>query len=562
MKRNGSSFRAIAAGLLFAGAALSGVHADDVSDRTDYGPLPAIGSSDVALADPLVTRPSTTPCSVPLFTDAVFNDYSTHPFDYTPPAGCAGPWKKIVLTFDLSVTTGVQYDRTGTVWIGGVNLFFGTTAEPRSTLGPTWHVERDITDESSLLALPQSGNVFIGNIVNSTYTGVIHGTATVLFYPLAAPSDPHQVPYRVIGLGSDPVGATVDLNHPGDQLTKTLTLPTNIVFAYLDVIAQAQGSDEFWWSCMPDDVAPITNDCPGSAFREVEVTIDGGPAGVAPVYPWVYTGGVQPALWSPIPGVQTLNFKPYRVNLTPFAGILSDGNSHTIALSIFNAHEHWSTTATLLLQLGGGSTQQPGVITTNTLTAAPAPVVTSTVDASGIGTVSVDSNRSFTIASTVGPDDFRVQITIEQTFSFNTTTTYASTQETLTQSTTVDTKTTSSVLGAVPSTYVVTDHLSYPFSFTYSASAIDFDQRLDHAFTTAINGSSPTSSSLSNHVATHHASAAANRHSEQDYEYSDSFGNCYSRDITSAANKLATVTDAVPCIAAETIFADGFEGAP
>jgi len=54
-----------------------------------------------------------------------------------------------------------------------------------------------------------------------------------------------------------------------------------------------------------------------TAFRESEVTIDGNPAGVAPVYPWIFTGGIDPELWIPIPGVQTLNFKPYRVNLTP-----------------------------------------------------------------------------------------------------------------------------------------------------------------------------------------------------------------------------------------------------
>ena len=55
-------------------------------------------------------------------------------------------------------------------------------------------------------------------------------------------------------------------------------------------------------------------------FREAEVSIDGTPAGVAPVYPWIFTGGIDPFLWQPIPGVHTLNFEPYRVDLTPFAG--------------------------------------------------------------------------------------------------------------------------------------------------------------------------------------------------------------------------------------------------
>jgi len=61
--------------------------------------------------------------------------------------------------------------------------------------------------------------------------------------------------------------------------------------------------------------------------------------------------GIDPELWIPIPGVQTLNFKPYRVNLTPFASLLDDGQPHTIALSVFNADSYFSATATLLLYL-------------------------------------------------------------------------------------------------------------------------------------------------------------------------------------------------------------------
>jgi hypothetical protein len=535
--------------------------ADDSSNATDYGPLPAIGSSDVSLADPLVTRPSTTPCVVPLFTDLAFDDYSPRDFTYTPPADCAGPWAKVVLSLDLSVTAGVQYDRTGTIWVGGVNVFFGTTAEPKSNLAPSWHVERDLTDYSTLLTTTQAGDVFIGNIVNGTYTGVINGSASLQFYPVAAGDAAPIVPDQVIALGTDPVGATVDLSAPTDLLSKSLTLPTNIERAYLDVFAQSQGSDEFWWSCMPDDVASITGDCPGTAFREVELSIDDGPAGVAPIYPWVYTGGVQPNLWIPIPGLQTMNFKPYRVDLSPFAGVLSDGNAHTIALGVFNTHEHWSTTAVLLLYLDAGSTQVTGAVTTNTIGAGPSPVVTSTIGSNGIGTVTVDSNRSFTLAGYVETSHGRVDTSIDQVFAFDTTTTYASaSQETLTQSTTVDSTTT--IADATPaSTSVQTDHLAYPFSFIYNGGTSDFDQQLAHTVSSTVDGAAGFSSTLDNHVTSHYQGAAASRHSEQDYEYSDSTGNCYSRDITSSANHLATVTDAVPCIAADTLFVDGFDGA-
>jgi Peptide N-acetyl-beta-D-glucosaminyl asparaginase amidase A len=88
-------------------------------------------------------------------------------------------------------------------------------------------------------------------------------------------------------------------------------------------------ADEFWCTNAPNDVATELEEYGGTGFRETEISIDGQPAGLAPVYPWIFTGGIDPFLWVPIPGVQTLNFVPYRVDLTPFAALLSNGESHT-----------------------------------------------------------------------------------------------------------------------------------------------------------------------------------------------------------------------------------------
>ena len=115
------------------------------------------------------------------------------------------------------------------------------------------------------------------------------------------------------------------LNSPSDQLAQTFTLPTNIERAYLNVFAQGQQGDEFWYTCTTDDVAAELFNCGSTGFREAEVTIDGTPAGVAPVYPWIFTSGIDPYLWRPILVVHTLNFEPYRVDLTPFAAVLSNG---------------------------------------------------------------------------------------------------------------------------------------------------------------------------------------------------------------------------------------------
>src|SRR5689334_15723552 len=88
-----------------------------------------IGSANTAFADPPVPRPKTTPCVVQLFSNIAFADFSPKSFTFNPPT-CQGPWAKVVLTADFSVEAGRQFDRTAEIWIGGVNIYFGTTSEP------------------------------------------------------------------------------------------------------------------------------------------------------------------------------------------------------------------------------------------------------------------------------------------------------------------------------------------------------------------------------------------------------------------------------------------------
>src|SRR5262249_5995269 len=102
---------------------------------------PQVGSPNTATADPKVPRPAGRSCGVALFTDFPSAAFSPKPSSYTPAAACPGPWAKVVFEGDFSVTAGRQFDRTANVWIGGTNVYFGTTAEPSSAVSPSWHVE-------------------------------------------------------------------------------------------------------------------------------------------------------------------------------------------------------------------------------------------------------------------------------------------------------------------------------------------------------------------------------------------------------------------------------------
>ncbi|MBS0432070.1 MAG: peptide-N(4)-(N-acetyl-beta-glucosaminyl)asparagine amidase [Proteobacteria bacterium] len=351
-----TSHRAV---FLLAAAVLPLIAAAAAPPPPIIGPVINIGEQGVATAEPLVPVPPTTPCVVQLYTadsaTGTFDDYSAHPFSYSPPAACTGPWYKVVFKADFNVTAGTQYDRTASVWLGGVNVYFGTTQEPGGSVSPSWHVERDVTGLAALFKTAQSGNAIVYNVYNSTYNGSITGSAELDFYPATPDYPAPKVADTVLSLGSDPVGNYSTINTDGTPLSKTFTLPTNVERAFLDVIAQPQSGDEFWYTCGPEQYVSVTG-CGGTGFREAEITIDGGPAGFVPISPWIFTGGIDPYLWRPVTGVQTLDFDPFTVDLTPFAGMLDDGNPHTIAVSVVtgdpafqNNGQYFSTSATLRL---------------------------------------------------------------------------------------------------------------------------------------------------------------------------------------------------------------------
>ncbi|MBS0447230.1 MAG: peptide-N(4)-(N-acetyl-beta-glucosaminyl)asparagine amidase [Proteobacteria bacterium] len=350
---------------------------------------PAVGDQGVAIADPAVPRPGGSPCTADLYADVAFDDqgdatsHAAQPreWTYAPPAPCPGPWSKVVLEADFSVTPGRQYDRTVSLWLKGVNLFYGTTQEPSAKVGPRWHVERDVTDYASLLRDAGRGQTILNNWVDATYTGVIHGSARLVFYPAAAAGRAARPADIAMGLVGDDSGHPVDLQSGDDALSRTLTLPRNVERVALDLIAQSQAVDEQWYTCIasaydeptrafslgpPDEGEPL-GQCPGGNFREVAVSIDGQAAGRAPVYPWTYTGGVDPDLWRPTPDIQALNFTPYRMDLTPFAALLDDGKPHTVAVRVLGAHKFFSVAANLLAWRDAGREALSGRLTQNTL---------------------------------------------------------------------------------------------------------------------------------------------------------------------------------------------------
>ena len=366
-------------------------------------------------------RPHTQPLTIPLFRDLTFRDFTPKPFQYSPPPGGRQHWAKVVLVLDFSVTPGRQFDRTARLALGRTNLYFGTTAEPSRLLGPTWQVERDVTEDSALLCISQKGEMNIGNIVNDTYTGVIHGSAKLLFYPPDKKTPVAEPPDLVLPLPNTSDG-TGNVSASAPVLSETYTFPTNVVRAYLDLITESQGEDEFWYLGVPSPLAAKLQTFGNTAFRETQITVDGKPAGVAPIYPWIYTGGIDPSLWRPLPGVQTLNFMPYRVDLTPFAGIFNDGKPHQIGVRVFNTGNTFEIAGVLMLYRDPQQKTVTGAVTQDILEAEPRPDIRQAIGTSNghiQGPVSVVSRRRFTIAGYVQTSRGRIETRIVQEIDFS-----------------------------------------------------------------------------------------------------------------------------------------------
>lgn len=406
-----------------------------------------IGSRVAATAEPPVSRPSGKPCVVTVFEHEAFDDQGDgssmaarpHRFAFAPPRGCAGGWSKVVLEADFSVPAGRQFDRTVALWLGGVNLYFGTTIEPEPEVAQHWHVERDLTDYAALFKRAQAGQMILNNWVSPSTNQPIYVDVRLVFYPANKGQPAALAADRVYPLSSDPRGEQTALQQPGDSLAREFTFPRNIERAYLDVIAQSQAHDERWYTCVDKAYLAKTRDyslesfeaCDGGSFRGVEVLVDGKPAGLAPVYPWIFTGGVAPHLWLPTPAIQTTNFIPARVDLTPFAGLFDDGKPHTVAVRVPGTDHFFNVAANLLVYQDPHASQLSGGLTRDTLAAQqPAGlVVRDTLHADGagrtVGTIDTDQAQSYTIAGRLHTPRGDIDTTVRYTGGFHNHQTFA-----------------------------------------------------------------------------------------------------------------------------------------
>ncbi|MCX7514537.1 peptide-N4-asparagine amidase [Frateuria hangzhouensis] len=401
-------------------------------------------------AGPPVPVPRSQPCEVQLFRDATFGDDAGYVF--APPVRCPPPWAKVTLDMDLS---GTDRARGIAVALKGVTLFVGPTPGTREP--SSWHVERDLTDYSALFKEPGTGT--LRAVVSFRPAGNLPtvGTATLRFYPPTAAQPAPRVPDAVFSTYTAMYPPDLPYGDSTPPIKDLAALPHNIERAYLDVTAN---DNEFWFACLTPELAdahptlvsrvalglagrglfPPPQGCFPSSYFDVGITVDGTPAGVAPVFPWLPTDfsfnqGPRPrsAFWNvldtPTDSAQSLDYVPYRVDLSPFAAILNEAGPHQVVLHM----PRWASTnltsyfgprnANLLVYLDHGKARLSGAVTYNSLSAAqPQPAIKDDLTQKGDllqGRVRTRLDRNFRICGYVDTSHGRVHSSVVQQSQFH-----------------------------------------------------------------------------------------------------------------------------------------------
>lgn len=327
---------------------------------------------DPRTAYPPVPRPSTAACRV-LVIDHAFASFDPAVGHIDAAAACPGPWHKVVMELDGEVA-GRQYDRIGHLAIGGVTVFRTSSPEP-SREGIAWHVEKDLSAYAPLLRQPQAVEMHLGNLVNETYTGVFKVKVRLAFYRADGT--------HAAAATADSVAPLDALREDGADTVGRFVLPANAERLLAEVYATGSGGgcEEFWYFNAP--VAGYSCHAEQGPYREVQVLVDGRVAGIAAPYPHIYTGGwSNPFLWYAIPAPRAFDIHPLRFDLTPFVGLLNDGQAHELRLRVLGVASEgkgWSLHPNLQVWRDHGSATTRGELLEATVTplALANPVTTS-----------------------------------------------------------------------------------------------------------------------------------------------------------------------------------------
>lgn len=233
------------------------------------------------------------------------------------------------------ISAGINYDRLGLLFFGDTEIWRTSTAMPVRT-GIYWNFQKDMTIFDTLIRSDQKVIMELDNLYDSVFTGPYNVTITALYYNDHEKLNPADLILPISTLSSS-LNKSSAISLPGGNSTVTYTLPRNVERAVVSIIPSGNGAEEFWYANVPTQYENTFNGTTLYGYgpwKEVELFIDGELAGVIWPFPVVFTGGISPALWVPIVGIDTFDLPTYDIDISPWLGLLCDGEPHSFMLNI------------------------------------------------------------------------------------------------------------------------------------------------------------------------------------------------------------------------------------
>lgn len=263
---------------------------------------------------------------------------SSHLGTYTPP-----PCDFNRVTINLTVTSrGRQFDRLALLYLGDIEVFRTSTAEPTRE-GIVWTYVKEMYHYGPLWEKKQKIIFDLGNLVNEIYTGTFNTTLTATFYTA---SDTPEIADMILPISAQrsSAGQGSAFSVPSQPAIIVHELPLNIEKAVVSLAACGQDREEFWYTNVLSSRTETFGDQAGllngySPFREIQLLIDGELAGVSWPFPVIFTGGIAPGLWRPIVGIDAFDLREHEIDITPFIPLLCDGNPHVFQIQVVGLKE-------------------------------------------------------------------------------------------------------------------------------------------------------------------------------------------------------------------------------
>ncbi|CAI5489168.1 unnamed protein product, partial [Closterium sp. Naga37s-1] len=271
-------------------------------------------------------------------------------------------WSLVLLSVRVNVS-GVQSDRVLSVFLGNFEVSRSITVEPLG-VSASYSFEEDVTTFASALAKEKQAFVSLPNVVNDTLTGVFYVSIDLLFFKtsrfnraivpdvvlpfsIQPPGISYPSPFTITG--EDSISTSSSSSPSSSSLEASVTfpaLPRDIVTAKFELMVTRRGSDEFFFMLSPNSTSTSISSSSSSSFssssfssssapfRELLLFIDNQFAGAVFPFPTLYPSAVAPLLWAPLVGIGCFSNPTYSLDITPFVGVLVDGQPHEISVSV------------------------------------------------------------------------------------------------------------------------------------------------------------------------------------------------------------------------------------